>query len=84
VAGRAIDVGAFEAKTRLSKLLRETERGKSFAIHRRGKVVALLVPPEQRSRAASPPRVLAMFREIRGRVRGPVGVRDLIEAGRRR
>jgi antitoxin (DNA-binding transcriptional repressor) of toxin-antitoxin stability system len=84
VAGRAIDVGAFEAKTRLSALLRETERGRSFVIHRRGKVVALLVPPAQRSRAASLPRVLAMFREIRRRVRGPVRVRELIEAGRRR
>ncbi|MDP3017447.1 MAG: type II toxin-antitoxin system prevent-host-death family antitoxin, partial [Deltaproteobacteria bacterium] len=38
-------VSAFEAKTRLSELLRETEKGVSFRILRRGKEVARLIPP---------------------------------------
>ena len=33
-------VSAFEAKTKLSELLRETEQGGSFVIYRRGKEVA--------------------------------------------
>ena len=33
-------VGAFEAKTHLAELLRQTENGKSFVIHRRGKPAA--------------------------------------------
>jgi antitoxin (DNA-binding transcriptional repressor) of toxin-antitoxin stability system len=37
-------VSAFEVKTRLSELLRETEAGRSFVIGRRGKVVAQLTP----------------------------------------
>jgi prevent-host-death family protein len=37
-------VNSFEAKTRLSELLRETERGREFIICRRGKEVARLVP----------------------------------------
>ena len=36
------EVSAFEAKTRLSELLRETEHGRSFVIRRRGKAVARL------------------------------------------
>ena len=38
-------VSAFEAKTKLSELLRETEQGSSFIICRRGKEVARLLPP---------------------------------------
>ena len=46
------EIGAFEAKTRLSELLRQTERGRSFVILRRGKAVARLVPPGHESAAA--------------------------------
>ena len=38
----AKEVSAFDAKTHLSALLRETEKGQSFVIHRRGKPVAWL------------------------------------------
>ena len=40
MGSKAAEVSAFEAKTRLSELLRETERGRSFVIHRQGKPVA--------------------------------------------
>ncbi|MGH2396768.1 MAG: type II toxin-antitoxin system Phd/YefM family antitoxin [bacterium] len=84
MAAKKIEVGAFEAKTRLSELLRETERGTSFAIRRRGKVVALLIPPPPAGRPASLAQVLASFREVRRRVHGPVKIRELVEEGRRR
>jgi prevent-host-death family protein len=38
-------VGAFEAKTNLSRLLREANAGKHFVITQRGKPVAELHPP---------------------------------------
>ena len=38
-------VGAFDAKTHLSQLLQKVEMGDSFRITRRGRVVAILVPP---------------------------------------
>ncbi len=78
------EIGAFEAKTRLSELLRETERGRSFLIRRRGKAVARLVPAAPKLRGGDFGEVLAAFRRIRQRVSGKVNVRALVEAGRRR
>lgn len=82
MVSKTIAVGAFEAKTRLSELLREAERGTSVMIRRRGKVVAWLIPPPQ-PEAWDPDEILTKFREIRRRVTAPVKVRDLIEEGRR-
>lgn len=82
MGGKTIAVGAFEAKTRLSELLREAERGTSVVIRRRGKVVAWLVPPP-RQEPWNPEEVLSGFQEVRRRVAGPVKIRDLIEEGRR-
>lgn len=39
-----MEVGAFEAKTKLSALLDRVERGEEIVITRRGKAVARLVP----------------------------------------
>ena len=77
------EVSAFQAKTRLSELLRETERGKSYVILRRGKPVARLLPPQDQTSAPDFARILASFREIRKRVSGKVKVRELIKSGRR-
>lgn len=40
------EVGAFEAKNKLSELLDLAERGEEIVITRRGKEVARLVPPK--------------------------------------
>lgn len=77
------EVSAFEAKTRLSELLRETEAGRSFIIRRRGKAVARLLPPVQETRALDQSQVLSAFQEVRSRIRGTVKIRKLIEGGRR-
>lgn len=53
-------VGAFEAKTHLSRLLDEVEKGERITISRHGKVIAELVP-------AAPPRK----RAVRGCAKGP-------------
>jgi len=76
-------VNAFEAKTRLSELLRETEKGVSFRILRRGKEVARLIPPLKEDRKRSLKQVLTSFKEVRGRVPGKIKIRELIEEGRR-
>ncbi len=83
MGGKTVEIGAFEAKTRLSELLRETERGVSFVIRRRGKAVARLVPPGQEERAAVPRQILDSFREIRKRIPGTLKIRELVEEGRR-
>jgi prevent-host-death family protein len=76
-------VNAFEAKTKLSELLRETEQGDSFVIYRRGKEVARLVPPVKEEQEVDLKQVVSSFREIRERIPGKVSIRELIEEGRR-
>lgn len=46
-----ITVGAFEAKTHLSKLLDAVEAGKRVVIQRHGKPVAEMNPPAPKKRA---------------------------------
>lgn len=82
MTGKPEEVSAFEVRTRLAELLRETQRGRSFLIRRRGKAVARLVPAGEEP-VADLAAILAGFREVRRRVAGPVRVRELIEEGRR-
>jgi prevent-host-death family protein len=76
-------VNAFEAKTRLSELLRETEEGTSYIICRRGKEVARLTPPLKDTKKMNLKEVLSSFHEIREQISGRVNIRKLIEEGRR-
>jgi prevent-host-death family protein len=45
------EIGAFEAKTRLSEILRQVEQGARFTITVRGRAVADVVPVSSRERA---------------------------------
>jgi len=76
-------VNAFDAKTRLSELLRETEQGASYIICRRGKEVARLIPPVKENKKMSHREVIASFHEIRQGITGRVKIRELVEEGRR-
>ncbi len=77
------EVTALEAKTHLAALLRETEQGRSFVIKRRGKAVAMLVPPSLEKPHPDWKQFVTWFREIREQIPGPLNVRELIEEGRR-
>lgn len=76
-------VSAFDAKTHLSKLLRETEKGKSFLICRRGKEVAQLLPPTGPAVRNGFQSVAIAFRRLRKNIPGKINIRELIEEGRR-
>lgn len=76
-------VNAFEAETRFSELLRETEQGASYIICRRGKEVARLTPPAKDTKKMNLKEVLSSFHEIRQQISGRVNIRKLIEEGRR-
>ena len=39
------EIGIYEAKTHLSRLLKRVENGESFSITNRGRIVAVMVPP---------------------------------------
>lgn len=63
------EIGAFDAKTRLSELLRKVDQGERFTITVRGRAVAQLVPakPERdAARAAQAVENLLNFPRIEG------------------
>jgi len=43
---RKLEIGSFEAKNKLSDLLAKAEKGQTIYITRRGKRVAILMPPD--------------------------------------
>jgi prevent-host-death family protein len=76
-------VGAFEAKTHLSALLEEVERGEEVVITRHGKPVARLVPAAaiDRERVDA---AIAKLKELRaGSSLGGLSWKELRDEGRR-
>lgn len=76
-------IGAYEAKTHLSRLLDEVAKGETFTITKHGVPVAMLVPaPEARRQRTN--EVIAALREFRKELTlGGLSIRELIEEGRR-
>ena len=78
-----IEIGAYEAKTRLPELLKQVKAGKRFTITDRGKVIADLIP----SRATRPQDKAAAVARFQTYLRGnPVtsraSIKNLIGEGR--
>jgi prevent-host-death family protein len=76
-------VGTFEAKTHLSTLLEQVERGEEITITRHGKAVARLVPLRAVDRGRLEDTVARLKAFRRGRRLGEVSAKALIEDGRR-
>jgi len=76
------EIGAFDAKTKLSEILRKVERGERFTITRRGKAVANIVPATAK---ATPARDEAYERLRNPRIKGIPGdtVLEWIQEGRK-
>ncbi len=51
---KSVEIGAFEAKTHFSELIRKTELGESFIITKRGKPVARLGPASLHRKLLTP------------------------------
>lgn len=70
------EIGAFEAKNRLSALLDEAAAGETVVITKRGKPVAKLIPFDKPDAEA----VLRIFDEMRARraERAPVTTEEII------
>ncbi len=76
-------IGVYEAKTHLPRLLDEVERGESVTITRHGRPVARLVPIGGRRRSAG--EAIDALREFRkGNRLDGLTIRELIEEGRKR
>jgi prevent-host-death family protein len=77
-----VEIGSYEAKTKLPELLRQVKTGKSFTITNRGKAVADLVPSQGAKvydRVATVKKLKAFM--LADPVRG-VNIKQLIEEGR--
>ncbi len=72
---KTIEVGAFEAKTHLSQLLDEVERGAQVKITRRGKPVAVL----RQDDAAAQDRMLASLYSLRSLCRDRLELSEVLE-----
>lgn len=80
--GLVKQVGVYEAKTQLPRLLEEVERGQTVTITRHGKPVARLVPVGGRRRTAGEAiEALLAFREQH--TLDGLSIQDLVAEGRR-
>jgi prevent-host-death family protein len=78
-----IEIGAYEAKTKLPELLRQVQAGKRFTITNRGKAIADLIPSEDQV-AKDPATAIDQFLAFKksNPVRGKMNIKALIEEGR--
>ena len=74
-------VGAFQAKTQLSQLLDQVEKGESVTITRHGRPVAVLAPVEPARPAKTGAQWLAEMKRLREGITlgGTVTIKELIE-----
>ena len=77
-----IEIGSYEAKTKLPELLRQVKTGKSFTITNRGEAIADLVPShgartKDKVAAAEKLKTFMLADPVRG-----VNIKALIEEGR--
>jgi prevent-host-death family protein len=77
------EIGAFEAKTKLSELLEKVQRGQTFQITKRGKPVATLSPIEgDKPRGSKRIDLVDLSRRIRSAWKpGKETVKELVHGG---
>ncbi len=76
-------VGAFEAKTHLSALLEQVERGEEVVITRHGKAVARLVPAERIDRERVSAAIAKLKELAKGQTLNGLSWKELRDEGRR-
>jgi prevent-host-death family protein len=77
------EIGSFDAKSKLSKLLREVDQGRRYTVTLRGRPVADLVPSKSARRADGRASVEAMRRMPRVTGVSRETLQDWIAEGRR-
>jgi prevent-host-death family protein len=75
-------VSSFDAKTHLSQLIQDVEKGKSITITRRGKPVARLVPVQEENETPVE-YIVEELASVRRRIKGVFDVKKLIKEGRK-
>ncbi len=77
------EIGAFEAKTKLSELLEKVQHGQTFQITKRGKPVAVLSPvQESQNEKKKEISLVELSKRIRAQSRpGKESIKELIHMG---
>lgn len=75
-------VSSFDAKTHLSQLIQDVEKGQSITITRRGKPVARLVPVQD-EKETSIEHIVGELESVRMRIKGVFDVKELVREGRK-
>ena len=78
-----MEIGAYEAKTHLSRLLDEVADGRRFTITKHGVPVAILQPVRPGRHMGSGEAIAALRQFREGIVLGQPGLRQLLDEGRR-
>ena len=77
-------IGIFEAKRHFLALLDRVARGEKITITRHGVPAALLVPVEEKEAKLTHREIVEGMRALRKGVKpGKIGVRDMVQEGRR-
>lgn len=76
-------VGVYEAKTQLPRLLNRVARGERITITRHGVPVAVIVPPDERTKRPVGDVISELESFGRGRKLRGLSLRTLIASGRR-
>lgn len=79
------EIGIFEAKTKLSEILRKVDRGERFTITVRGRPVATLAPVQKSTSVRSPEEIEAAYQRLRNPIIRGISheeIRAAIEEGR--
>jgi prevent-host-death family protein len=63
--GTYTEIGAFDAKTRLSEILRKVDQGERFTITVRGRAVAQVIPVEPPRPVRTPEEIEAAYQRMR-------------------
>jgi prevent-host-death family protein len=77
-------IGSFDAKTHLSRVLDDVQRGYEYVITKRGRPVARLTRFTENTRVPEMKDLLRQFDEIYQSVKGTVRIKAFIKEGRKR
>ncbi len=77
------EIGAYEAKTHLPKLLEQVRKGERFIITKHGVPVAELIPVRKRSKEEIKAAIQGLRDFQKGHSLGGMTVRELMAAGRK-
>ena len=76
-------IGSFDAKTHLSALIDDVQKGMEYTITKRGRPVAKIIPYKDSAQDMKISDIILQFDLIRKSVKGKVDIKEFITEGRK-